>query len=337
MTTNYPDAATIREINVDNAYTKLLKNTLEFGTFVNYGNSVGSGSTLELRTTKLHVSGKNKYVTTRGLNFNLAFALAEVLWICSGRNDVEMLEFYNPNIKTYSDDGVTFNAPYGYRIFKRFGDQFKTQYEKLLNNSMTRQAVINIWDPESDNKENCKDYACNNLSQLLVREGRLHWTQLMRSNDLVWGLPYNFVQFISLQQIMASMLGLVVGEYTHFSNSSHIYFDFVDEARKISKKDHVFYNSPQLKCKDYNDFEQIVSTLCQVEETFRKIPETNINIDLLVQDPGWRNLIATIAVACKVKHGWIGEAKMYLGFMTFDSYERMWCERKIDKAEVAST
>jgi thymidylate synthase len=34
---------------------------------------------------------------------------------------------------------------------------------------------------------------------MLLREGRLNWTQFMRSNDALWGTPYNVIQWTQKQ------------------------------------------------------------------------------------------------------------------------------------------
>jgi thymidylate synthase len=49
--------------------------------------------------------------------------------------------------------------------------------------------------------------------------------QILRSNDLHRGLPYNFLQFTVLQEIMAGWLGLGVGRYHQWSDSLHVYVD----------------------------------------------------------------------------------------------------------------
>jgi thymidylate synthase len=58
---------------------------------------------------------------------------------------------------------------------------------------------------------------------LKVRDGKLEWLQIMRSNDVFRGLPYNLVQFTTLHEIMAGWLGLDPGEYHHVSDSLHVY------------------------------------------------------------------------------------------------------------------
>lgn len=56
-----------------------------------------------------------------------------------------------------------------------------------------------------------------------VRQGKLEWSQIMRSNDVLLGMPYNFIQFTGLQEILAGWLGLDVGSYNHYSDSLHLY------------------------------------------------------------------------------------------------------------------
>jgi thymidylate synthase len=63
---------------------------------------------------------------------------------------------------------------------------------------------------------------------LKVRGGKLEWMQIMRSNDLYRGLPYNFLQFTTLHEVMAGWLGVGLGAYHHLSDSLHIYVDEMD-------------------------------------------------------------------------------------------------------------
>ena len=66
---------------------------------------------------------------------------------------------------------------------------------------------------------------------LKVRQGKLEWSQIMRSNDVLLGMPYNFIQFTGLQEILAGWLELDIGTYNHYSDSLHLY------NRDISKVD----------------------------------------------------------------------------------------------------
>ena len=63
------------------------------------------------------------------------------------------------------------------------------------------------------------------LSLLKVREGKLEWLQVIRSNDLFLEVPHNFVQFSCLQEVMAGWLGIECGAYHQVSDSLHMYDD----------------------------------------------------------------------------------------------------------------
>jgi thymidylate synthase len=137
--------------------------------------------------------------------------------------------YWNPGLPKYSGAGEKYPGAYGYRLRHEFGlDQIKRAFEVLANRPETRQAVLQIWKPEIDLPEMdgrpiSQDIPCNVMSLLKIRDGRLHWTQIMRSNDIMRGLPYNIIQFTMLQEVMAGWLGCEIGEYFHLSDSLHIY------------------------------------------------------------------------------------------------------------------
>ena len=72
------------------------------------------------------------------------------------------------------------------------------------------------------------------FSLLKVRQGKLEWLEVIRSNDVFRGVPYNFIQFTSLQEIMAGWLGLEMGSYNQISDSLHIYENDLDHVRGSS-------------------------------------------------------------------------------------------------------
>ena len=116
---------------------------------------------------------------------------------------------------------------------------------KLLKDRGTRQATIVYIDPLRDSAlRQTKDRACNVSSLFLVRDGRLSLTQTVRSNDIIWGLPYNLIQFTTIQEVIASFLGLELGDYHHMANSLHLYEKHVEEARRISPFDIFKHFSP---------------------------------------------------------------------------------------------
>ncbi|MDP9998287.1 thymidylate synthase [Pseudarthrobacter sulfonivorans] len=107
-------------------------------------------------------------------------------------------------------------------------DQLRNAADALRNKPMQRQIVLQIWDsrvdaPLRDGSARSEDIPCNVFSCVKVVNGRLEWLQLMRSNDLILGLPYNIFQWTMLQEILAGWLGLELGSYNQVSDSLHIY------------------------------------------------------------------------------------------------------------------
>jgi thymidylate synthase len=194
------------------------------------------GDTLELLHSCLVVArAVDRWVLNRRPAMNPAFALAEVVWILSGRDDAGFLNFWNPVLPNFAGRGPLYYGAYGHRLRYRFGiDQIRYAYEALRAQPDSRQVVLQIWDSASDlpienGQPRSPDIPCNVCSLLKIREGRLEWVQVMRSNDLKLGWPHNVVQFTTLQEMMAGWLKVEVGAYTHFSDSLHVYADQLEE------------------------------------------------------------------------------------------------------------
>ena len=178
---------------------------------------------------------RQRWVSSRPSPVNIAFAIAEFVWTMTGRNDLAFLEAWNTRLPDYVGKGPKLHGAYGYRLRHKGGvDQLTRAYQSLHNNPNTRQAVLQIWDssvdlPQPDGAPADQDIPCNVVSLLKVRAGKLEWFQVIRSNDLFLGVPYDFVQFMSLQEVMAGWLGIGCGAYHQVSDSLHIY-DHNEEA-----------------------------------------------------------------------------------------------------------
>ena len=101
-------------------------------------------------------------------------------------------------------------------------------HQAFESNPDTRQVVLQIWDshldlPSSDGTPADRDVPCNVVAMPKLRDGRLEWLQVIRSNDMFLGVPHNFVQFTSLQEVLAGWLGVECGSYTQISDSLHVY------------------------------------------------------------------------------------------------------------------
>lgn len=208
-----------------------------------------AGSTKELLHAALELRNpRDRWVTSRSPAMNVAFALAEVVWIMRGRNDSQFLNYFNRSLPAYAGSGSTYHGAYGHRLKYSSGfDQLDAAYKALKKVPDSRQIVLQIWNGEADFPRDAglpvaPDVPCNVVSMLKVRNGVLEWTQIMRSNDLFRGFVHNVVQFTFLHEVMAGWLGLSVGSYHHFSDSLHVYDSDSLEMNSPALED-VFTNS----------------------------------------------------------------------------------------------
>jgi thymidylate synthase len=183
---------------------------------------------------------RERWSVARVPPMNPAFAIAELVWIITGRDDSAFLNRWNSKLPAFAGTGPAYDGAYGARLRRHFGiDQIRRVCDALSADSGSRQAVLQIWDPIQDlpypnGRPASPDVPCNICSLLKVRDGRLEWTQVMRSNDLFLGLPYNFIQFTYLQEILAGCLRTSVGEYCHFADSLHIYERDIVHSNQVS-------------------------------------------------------------------------------------------------------
>ena len=204
---------------------------------------------------------------------NPYFAVAEVIWILSGRQDVGFISYYNKNIATFSDNGKTFHGAYGDRIRnfpeyvpsedmnekfeKDYIDQIALSINRLKDDNDSRQAVICLWDPARDLKIGSKDYPCNNMCYFTLRDNKLDMSVIRRSNDMIWGVPYNQIQFYFIQALVAGSLNVQMGSYYEFVQNMHVYtenypevFTLVENKLKSEQLQAVLYYSKETKsCK----------------------------------------------------------------------------------------
>ena len=211
------------------------------------------GPTRELLHASISIEDpRQRWAVSRRPALNPALALAEVVWIMTGRRDLAFLEFWSREYRKYAGDGPKLHGAYGYRIRRHLSiDQLDRAFRALSSNPDTRQVVLQIWDsevdmPNPDGTPVDNDIPCNVVSMPKVRDGRLEWLQVIRSNDVFRGLPYNLVQFTSLQEILAGWLNVKCGTYNQVSDSLHVYERNADSVLATEPLPHVALNTDSL-------------------------------------------------------------------------------------------
>lgn len=279
------------------------------------------GPTREILHASFQIADpRQRWVLSRLPAFNPAFAVAEVFWILAGENDAAFLNFWNPKLPKFSGTSAKYHGAYGYRIRRQFKfDQLEKAFSALSSNPSSRQVVIQIWDPQSDFPSDDgtpanPDIPCNICSMPKVRDGKLEWLQVMRSNDLYLGTPHNIIQFTTLQEILAGWLGLELGAYHHISDSLHVYETDMD-ALKADATINIPKNTDNLSLKK-DEFEiqlrAISSSLKILSSHDLSIDTFNSIIEDIQLHQGYKNLLAIAAADSARRRMWPNEMKKSL-------------------------
>jgi len=255
----------------------------------------------------------DRFMTIKGRNAKKILPFVESLWIMNGLNTIKMPAFYVPNIMNFSDDGETGRATYGPRVRAYSGlkrdykyrevkdisimkenieitDQFQfcvDSFEKDLN---TRQALITIHDPMKDDYDSqerlkvTKDQPCTrSLHFMMNTEGKLDLTVHMRSNDVLWGFSaVNVSNFSIMQWLMASVLGVPVGNYYHITDNIHFYVNFkkkvaIMKNNFVPRENQIDFAYDDIK--GMSNVDSYLSTLLRFENMLRKESYENVEIE----------------------------------------------------------
>lgn len=157
---------------------------------------------------------------------NPFFHLMESMVMLAGINNVNLLSVFAKNMENFSDNGYTYNAFYGERLRRKWGDQLNAVIEELRKDPNTRQAVCQLWDP-ADLQKTTKDKACNMQIIFSIVDQKVRMTTINRSNDAIWGFVNgaNVVHFAYFLEYVCCSLGLSAEKWFHFSNNFHVYTD----------------------------------------------------------------------------------------------------------------
>ena len=176
------------------------------------------------------VSMSEPVVTHSGRRLNYKFMFGEAAWILRGRNDLATIQKYMKSYGRFSDDGASLNGAYGPKIM----DQIAWAAKELLSDPDSRRCYINIW---RERPGPSKDIPCTTGIQFIIRNGTLHCFVNMRSQDVVWGMPYDIFVFTAIANYLRMYLwhvhshGFSLGNLHVRAASMHIYERHFDDAQ----------------------------------------------------------------------------------------------------------
>jgi thymidylate synthase len=226
---------------------------------------------------------------------NIAFLVAEALWMLRGRNDLALIARYIPSFKNYSDDGKTLHGAYGNRWRHAWGfDQLDVIVERLTLDPTDRRCVLAMWDAE-DLITTSKDLPCNDtVTFQRNHDGALDMTVFCRSNDILWGAYFaNAFHFGVLHEYMAARIGCPIGIYRQISVNWHAYTKTIEPYL-----DYVWpvmwpYRTEQVEVAAFASHDldhDIAFVLNAVDQNFEKVqPEGVRNLQ-----PALRNMFAVL-------------------------------------------
>jgi thymidylate synthase len=128
---------------------------------------------------------------------------------------------------------------YGERIFSYFDglnkiDQIGDYVIPLLQKDpLSRRAVVNLWNPAKDARIDRKVVPGMICLDFKIRNGKLHLSTVVRSNDVFIGWPANIYQLFILGKFISEKLKVELGSISTFSMSAHIFNENLPEIDQI--------------------------------------------------------------------------------------------------------
>ena len=225
---------TISAGNVNDAWAQALAFMEEVGEIE--PSRIGNVKVAPFPVATVYYNPKERVLFDPVRDANPFFHLHEALWMLAGEADATYLNQFvgDFSLRFAEEDGIMHGA-YGYRWRRHFEkvnsyrggnlDQLDVVVRLLQKNHGDRQAVIQMWDAESDlDVPGLKDRPCNTQIYLRIRDGVLDLCTMVRSNDIVWGCyGANAVHFTVLQEYLAARIGVGIGRFTQFSWNWHMY------------------------------------------------------------------------------------------------------------------
>lgn len=292
--------------NFQEAYLYNMENVYYHPQFINAPRGNKSKECLNLSFVISNPRERVCYISAR--KSNIIFNFAEALWYLSGSNDLDFISYYASNMKKYSMDGKTLTGTaYGKKIFSYGADKIN-QWDRILQvfqeDKDSKRGFISIFDTNENLLLNNIDVSCTIGLQFFERNKLLYMSTFMRANDAYRGILSDVFSFTFIHEVLATQLGLGMGDYCHNVATTHIYeSDNSNVERVLADKDtrnSYPFSFPRMPEK--NNWDDINMTL-QYEKKLR-LGELSLDSkmirDIEVSDY-WKQIITLFAVYQKIK------------------------------------
>ena len=187
--------------------------------------------TLEIENFTYTVAPRVRFNRFVPRKLNLDYIKREFQWyIGADVKDLSIVEYakiWGPMVK-----GGQLNSNYGHYWFKR-DSGVRSVLRTLRQDPDSRRAVIPMLGTESAHFErDIADMPCTTSVEFRIRDGKLKAHFIMRSQDAVYGMGNDLPTFSMLQEVVATLLEVPMGDLSVTVGSFHVYerhFDMVDQ------------------------------------------------------------------------------------------------------------
>jgi thymidylate synthase len=295
----------INATNIRNALPLAVKYIMRFGEKEKTRN--GDALVMPRPITIRYRFPKHHVLVNAVRDANPFFHLMEAMWMLAGREDGVFLDHYIKDFsKKFGRNGIIPDA-YGFRWRRGMGyDQLDEIINQFTRDPTTRQAVLQMWGAMSGFHDlvSLDPKPCNLVTTFRIRNGKLDMTVFNRSNDLIWGAcGANAVHFPILQEYMAAMIGVKMGEYWQVTTNLHLYQEHIDMLWKRTKDK----SGLPLALRDRGDYEGTIPLIKYPEvfdeelgEVMQMIADINCDLEIFdgnLSNPFLRDVVLPMAQA----------------------------------------
>lgn len=215
--------------------------------------------------------------------------IAEQIWFIQGEKNTEFLRKYTKMWDEFLEEDGTLTSAYGYRWRHYFGrDQLGKLIELLQKDPSSRHGVVITWDPKDDGYGGTpkKNVPCPYTFTVNIIGGRLNLHNIIRSNDIMLGCPFDVFGFSLLMYILAQKLNVSPGMYTHTISNAHIYDTHYEGAKELMSRTNTHENIfPKLPLNIFDRAEkkdeQLVDEIYQSFSPYFKPNEPITGLDII--------------------------------------------------------
>ena len=235
-----------------NNYLDAMERILREGTFKGDRTDVGSSKFVSSMEMSWHLYNGFPAQTLRPVSARISFE--ETMLFLRGDTDTGLLEKKNINIwkgntsREFLDKQGLHDFPvgsmgkgYGFQ-WRNFGgnlgvangvDQIKDLLANLSGDPSSRRHVVTAWNPSQEKEMALPPCHLMHMYTINPEKNELNSCFIMRSLDLLFGGPYDIMNYAFLNIFFAKLLGLKPGQLSCYAWDAHIYSNQIEMAEQV--------------------------------------------------------------------------------------------------------